>query len=413
MAKKKGRSKVPESSDADDASSLASSSTLCSPAFGTGKGQNAPEVVELDQFEQYIEDTYEKRGTTREKAFEGLLEYLRSDVRFDDCENSEATILARCINSLRKGGAHESAVASQVLGHLVVTLGPAPSILTEIEPELWKVASQGKSAASQVAAIEALAMVCFISSDDDETTERIMQRFRSLFTNGEGKVKAAAIAAWSFLCTSLNSVMHGDMVETVLEELSDELHDRVVEVRTAAGEALALLYHSSGMQDVLVGQDDDDTASAVSGDTSMSGLDDALDRMKDLASNKGDKLRRSKREKATLRSAFRELCGIVEGGAIPVVKVKLQHGDLLVIDSLTGVIDINFFKRYLAGGFQVHLQHNQLLHDVFQFSPLVNKPDKLTALEKRAFKSPSSAASKDRTAQRKHERSHKASAMNW
>lgn len=43
-----------------------------------------------------------------------------------------------------------------------------------------------------------------------------------------------------------------------------------------------------------------------------SGLDDVVGRMKDLAMNKGDKTRRSKKDRASLRSTFRELCNVVE-----------------------------------------------------------------------------------------------------
>lgn len=414
MGKKKGRSKNADNSDVDDADSIASSSTICSPLASNGKA--LPEVVEIDQFEQFIEDTYEKRGATREKAFEGLLEYLKSEVKIDECENSEATVLARCLNSLRKGGANETALAAHVLGLLVITTGPAESVLDEVEADLVKLATQGKSAPAKVAAAEALAITCFVTSEGDDTTLRVMRRMKTIWAKGEARVKAAAMSCWSFLFTSLNSMLPADDVEATLEELSDELHDSNVEVRAAAGEAVALLYHSSGLSEALNGDDEgyaEDDASIISGDTSMSGLDDALDRMKDLATNKGDKLRRSKRDKQTLRSTFRGLCNILEDGNVPVVKIKLQHGDLLVVDTLNGVIAINFFKKYLAGGFQAHLQHNQLLHDVFQFSPLATRPDKLSSLEKRAYRSPSSAASKDRANQRKSERAFKATAMGW
>jgi hypothetical protein len=49
--------------------------------------------------------------------------------------------------------------------------------------------------------------------------------------------------------------------------------------------------------------------------SSVSGLDLVVDRMKDLASNRGDRQRRSKRERSALKGAFRELRGIMEVGA--------------------------------------------------------------------------------------------------
>ena len=43
-----------------------------------------------------------------------------------------------------------------------------------------------------------------------------------------------------------------------------------------------------------------------------SGLDDVVGRMKDLATNKGDSNRRSRKDRASSRSTFRELCNVVE-----------------------------------------------------------------------------------------------------
>jgi hypothetical protein len=59
------------------------------------------------------------------------------------------------------------------------------------------------------------------------------------------------------------------------------------------------------------------------------------------------------------------------------------------------------------GPLQAHLQTNPLLHAVFGYEPLTERPGRLTALEKRAFRSPSSAASKQRAQARKGQRAHK------
>lgn len=44
----------------------------------------------------------------------------------------------------------------------------------------------------------------------------------------------------------------------------------------------------------------------------QSGLDDAVDRMRALATNRGDPKRRSKQDRARLTGSFRELCSAVE-----------------------------------------------------------------------------------------------------
>lgn len=49
----------------------------------------------------------------------------------------------------------------------------------------------------------------------------------------------------------------------------------------------------------------------------MKRLEDIVSRMKDLAKNRGDASRRSRRERASQRGTFRELCNIVEVGGPP------------------------------------------------------------------------------------------------
>jgi hypothetical protein len=59
----------------------------------------------------------------------------------------------------------------------------------------------------------------------------------------------------------------------------------------------------------------DGDAMSLASCSSVSGLDLVVDRMKDLASNRGDRQRRSKRERSALKGAFRELRGVMEVGA--------------------------------------------------------------------------------------------------
>ena len=46
-------------------------------------------------------------------------------------------------------------------------------------------------------------------------------------------------------------------------------------------------------------------------------------------------------------------------------KIKLQHGEVLVIDSLSLKIKLDAFKCLLGGGIQAHLHSNPLLQTIF------------------------------------------------
>ena len=53
------------------------------------------------------------------------------------------------------------------------------------------------------------------------------------------------------------------------------------------------------------------------GGVRAAGMEDVVARMRDLATNRGDASRRSRRERASLRSTFRGLCSAVEVRAGP------------------------------------------------------------------------------------------------
>ena len=42
--------------------------------------------------------------------------------------------------------------------------------------------------------------------------------------------------------------------------------------------------------------------------------------------------------------------------------MKLRHGDVLVVDTRAGRVQLDALRRLLARGFQPHLLHNPLLH---------------------------------------------------
>ena len=94
----------------------------------------------------------------------------------------------------------------------------------------------------------------------------------------------------------------------------------------------------------------------------------------------------------------------LQSQSTPTTKVKLRHGDMLIVDTLPTTIQLNAFRNLLADGFQAHLQNNALLHQIFNFQPREEPAERLTPEEKRLYRSPASAQSKSRTQQRKSDR---------
>lgn len=75
-----------------------------------------------------------------------------------------------------------------------------------------------------------------------------------------------------------------------------------------------------------------------------------------------------------------------QDGAGAPTKIKLRHGDTLIVNTLVGTVQLNALRRFLAEGFQIHLQQNPLLHQIFNFQPREERAERLTALEKKLYR---------------------------
>ena len=75
-----------------------------------------------------------------------------------------------------------------------------------------------------------------------------------------------------------------------------------------------------------------------------------------------------------------------QDGAVAPIKIKLRHGDTLIIDTLVGTVQVNALRRFLAEGFQIHLQQNPLLHQILNFEPREERAERLTPLEKKLYR---------------------------
>ena len=86
------------------------------------------------------------------------------------------------------------------------------------------------------------------------------------------------------------------------------------------------------------------------------------------------------------RTKIRGCDNLQQDGSVAQTKIKLRHGDCLIVDTLVGTVQLNAFRRFLAEGFQTHLQQNPLLHQIFNFEPREERTERLTPLEKKMYR---------------------------
>eukprot|EP00244_Chara_vulgaris_P010413 TRINITY_DN4791_c0_g1_i3.p1 TRINITY_DN4791_c0_g1~~TRINITY_DN4791_c0_g1_i3.p1 ORF type:complete len:459 (+),score=80.70 TRINITY_DN4791_c0_g1_i3:709-2085(+) len=436
MAKKKNQRKQSgrQESRAEDSDDFETSST-CSTNTSSDAGVTAVEEVidENTVLEVCIDGMYEKRSSTRENSLRGLIGAFTARVMVEFVENRQETLLQVFLSSVRKGGASEMSLAARALGLLALTEGASESsehFLDEVAPHLLKVVKQSSSPNARISALDALGIICFVGGQE-EPTEKVMDVFWQVGTCKGGAsnhqklgfgapcppLQASALSGWSLLLSTLvPRKIASDYLERALPVLSALLNNENLAIRTAAGEAIALLYETTSS----LNRDDssDSDGSFVDGPVvdlgSANGVSEAkqgstekqfaikqvavVEQMRAL-SVQGSK-HQSKRERAAQRTSFRELLATVEDGVCAETKLKLRHGDVLTINTWIQTIQLNALRRFLAEGFQRHLQDNELLHQIFDYSPRTELPMRRSTVEKRLYMSPNSIVSKARTQHR-------------
>lgn len=402
--------------DSDDTDSVSSSSSIRSDLVSVGF---AADVEKDSLLDQSLDALFEKRGSTREKALESIIEAFSSNLQHEFVEKKFATLLHQCLNSIKRGSSKEISLASHVIGLLALTTGSgnnAVELLEESVPSISQ-ALRSKSESSKVASLlECLAVITFIGGEDPEETERSMQLMwhvvhPKLGTNvvaskPSSAVITAMVSAWSFLLTTVNawSLSLKDWQESIsyLSTLLDK-DDR--SVRIAAGEALAVIFEVGDFERFAGdggGSNATTDTNTRDGYVHLKGLKGkVLNQVRDLASEAGGK-GAAKKDLNNQRNLFRDLLDFLEDGYSPETSVKIG-GESLVTSSWSQLIQLNFLRHFLRGGFVKHMLENGFLHEVFGFMPkkkisLGNEDQSLNKYnEKRLYKSPNSAFSKART----------------
>ncbi|XP_024358487.1 uncharacterized protein [Physcomitrium patens] len=421
-----GRSRKDRKSARDeytDDDTMSTTSTVSSSDFNNG-----PEVEgEFDEstlMDQYVEALYQKRASIREAGLKGLIDAFTSTDLTDFAEGQCETLSSRFINSVKVGAGNEAAQGARALGLLAFTVGDgsnAQQILADATPHLWKVARVGSSPAARSASLQALGHLAFIGAVDLEATEATMELLWSLINHRRSvedqktginsppaSVKVSALMAWSLLLSTVDSQkVSSHHLQSSLPVLSSLLNSEDLALRTAAGESIALLYemtNSSGFAGDVEDSVDDivppvsrpSNSSVASSARATVPEDEVIEQMKALSVHAGGK-GQPKKERAALRSSFRELLAAIEDGVAPQVSVKLPAGNTLKFNSWTEIIQVNAIRRFLGEGFQTHMQGNPLLHEIFDFVPQSEKRNTLSTKEKRMLQSPNSVVSKART----------------
>ncbi|KAF9600691.1 hypothetical protein IFM89_011362 [Coptis chinensis] len=399
--------------DSDDDSSVSSTSTAMSDLT------LATETEELydgeKSLEQCLDSLFEKRGSTREKALSLLIESFANKMQSQFVEKKCITLLNQCHNSIKRGSAKEINLASCVIGLLSLTVGCDDSTAHEILEEsilpFTQVLKSGSDSLKISSILDCLAIITFVGGSNLEDTERSMQIMwqfvnpklgsNVLPSKPTANILTSAISAWTFLLTTMDGFkINSKAWQESIAYFSNLLDKDDRSIRLAAGEALALIFEVGSLEKFLITAKDSSDSSTREGYIHLQGLrGKILNQVRNLSVEAGGK-GSAKKDLNSQRNLFREILEYLEEGYGPETIIKIG-ADVLSTSTWSQLIQVNFLKHFLGGGFVKHMQENAFLHDVFDFKPkkrnLAGSEQSLSSAEKRLFKSPNSALNKART----------------
>ncbi|KAI4339818.1 hypothetical protein MLD38_024718 [Melastoma candidum] len=402
--------------DSDDDDSVSSSSTMRSDRMSL---TDTEEVQKDKLLDQALDALFEKRGATREKALSAIIDAFNSELQHEFLEKKFATLLHQCITSLKKGSAREISLASHTIGLLAITVGcgdNAREIVEESVPVLAQDLKSRRGDPQKLSKLlECLAVITFVGGNDPAETEKAMEIMWQAVLPKSGSnviavkpspaVISAMVSAWSFLLTSMDRwSLDPKKWQDSISYFSSLLEKEDRSVRIAAGEALALIFEMGSLEKFA------SDAGAVDG--SNNGSDKTgggmvhihglrakvLNQVRNLSMEAGGK-GSAKKDLNSQRNLFKDILEFLEDGSCPEMSIKIG-GDTLTTTTWTQLVQLNYLKHFLGGGFVKHMQENELLHQIFGFTPKKNTGGaghQMSSEEKRLFKSPNSIVNKART----------------
>lgn len=203
-----------------------------------------------------------------------------------------------------------------------------------------------------------------------------------LFLGRNESQRESALRCWTFLFIDIASfnVEGPDFVEEALQVMHQYLFHTESGVRLAAGEAITMLYLQYGLAS-LNHYGSEGTAGQDEG--VESGLELILRRMKDIEKNIGEMTRKSKKDRTEQRGEFKEFLKIIDGESPKQSKISLPNGQTLIVDTFSKLVQLNMLRLFLGSGFQGHLLHNPLMHEIFDFEPLELEAERTNPEEKK------------------------------
>jgi hypothetical protein len=370
----------------------------------------------LDTVANLAEFNAEKRSAKREgtlrKVFRALTQFATGETGWAVVSEHSDAIYKACLYGLRVGQPAEQYAACRVLEAASVIMGSDQDEWCEQmdRPLRRLIMTTSKAVPVRMAALRAMAMTVFICSSDIAVTETVLDLCQEVaatqYRNEDTPValRATGLDCWALLATTLvdfrlagqDDIQMGRGLE-ILALLKDCLETTNVDLRSAAGECVALI-HETRLNMGIKAEEGENTTARRFRRGSWDGsewevlMDEVKQRIAELSVESGYHL--SKKAKKQQRATFREFMGTIVDDEAPEEIITFRNGNL-TLTNWREIIQLNFVRHCLQGGFQIQLTTNETLQVIFGANgELLNEAGGMSQLEKRLTMSKTSEASK-------------------
>jgi len=296
-----------------------------SPTSATEGGIDTVDLFE-EKMKEAMDMASQKSSNGRVNALKNLCRGFLRKIVPDFVEERRATLTDLIEKALKRGKEDEQRAASILACLVCVQLGlsdDAEALFAELRPtitvQMLIETGPQRSRADMAMALGLLAFLQCPQEDTSAVMSDLEQVFRAKSSGAE--LQAEALSSWSLLSTfttahTANQILNGPLCVYMVKCLDST----DVDLRIAAGEALALLVEAT--------EDEDGVGASLGGDVE--------EKIRALATDSNKY--RSKKDRKEQRSTFRDVLKTIEGdGECPVYAVKSVRAnectEKLVLDS--------------------------------------------------------------------------------
>ncbi|XP_071443704.1 interferon-related developmental regulator 2 [Hetaerina americana] len=424
----KSRQEVPTSDeDSLDNASIISNFSENRSVLEEGTSEEVDEQTQEEVFEEKLKEAIDginqKSAQGRTLSLEAVSKAFVKKFIPEFIVDRRLTLTDGIERSLKKGRGAEQAAAAQLASLLCLQLGggdefgvndgsggSADQAFRDLRPVLITLANDNAATYSARAkCCMALGLCSFVSGSELQEMIELMCTLENIFwlatsssvqaSNPESAtLYSAALSAWGLLLTLMAPPDVYSLMGRQLSRLVNLLDSASLDVRIAAGEAIAVATELGREHDA------DFTIGAKGCDN-----EDLIETLRGLATDSHKY--RAKKDRKQQRSSFRDILHFVEDGVQPDIQVKFGQ-EMLALDSWCRKKQYDAFCQVLGPGMNLHLTENYLVREIFELgervSPLNVAVYKATKLERHLM---NAAAFKARTILRSKNRDKRSAAV--